>query len=141
MKIKVVREGDLYHFVGKANNEIKLHIDAGAEIGGENKGFRPMEMLLYSLAGCSGIDLISILNKQKQKLEYIRIEIEAEREKNKIPSLFTKIHVCFFLAGKLNNIKIEKALKLTFEKYCSVAKTLEVKSKISYSFNIINNSN
>lgn len=137
MKIQVVRENNLYHFVGKVNNQLKIHMDAGSNIGGQNKGIRPMEMLLYGLAGCSGIDLISILNKKKQKLEYVKIEIEAKREVNKIPSLFTNIHVCFFLKGELDNIQIQKALDLTFNKYCSVAKILDKSAKISHSFQII----
>lgn len=141
MKIQVVRENNLYHFVGKANNQVEIHMDAGEDIGGRNLGVRPMTMLLYGLAGCSGIDLISILNKQKQNVEHIKIVIEAQREINKIPSLFTKIHVCFFLQGNLNNIKIKKALDLTFNKYCSVAQILNKSSKISYSFNIIKHFN
>lgn len=139
MKIKVIRESKLFHFVGKTNDGVEVHMDGDKNIGGKNKGVRPMEMLLYGLAGCSGIDIVSILSKQRQNLEHIEIEIEAEREKEKYPSLFTKINVKFFLKGNLNIIKVQKALKLVFDKYCSVAKTLDKFSKISYSFEIISN--
>lgn len=136
MKIKVDRIDGLFHFVGKDINGTEVHMDAAETIGGTDKGIRPMQMLLYGLAGCSGIDVVSILNKQKQTIEDISIEIEAEREKDKQPSLFTEIHVHFILKGKIDEIKAQKALDLTFDKYCSVAKTLDQYAKITYSFSI-----
>lgn len=136
MKIKVDRIDGLFHFVGKDANGTEVHMDASETIGGTDKGIRPMQMLLYGLAGCSGIDVVSILNKQKQTIDGISIEIEAEREKDKQPSLFTEIHVRFILKGKIDEIKAQKALDLTFDKYCSVAKTLDQYAKITYSFSI-----
>lgn len=135
MNIKLIRKDKMFHFVGKTNNGIEIHMDASKDIGGEDKGIRPMTMLLYALGGCSGIDMVLILKKQKQKLDHIEIEIQGEREQNK--NLFTKIHVHFLFQGNLNIQKIEKALKLTFTKYCSVARTLNSSAKISYSFSII----
>lgn len=139
MKIKMIRKNELFHFIGKSDNGVEVHIDADESVGGTGKGIRPMMILLYGLAGCSGIDVVSILNKQKQNLKHIEIEIEAEREKDKHPSLFTKIYVNFLLTGALDSAKVQKALDLTFDKYCSVAKTLDRFSKICYSFKIISN--
>jgi putative redox protein len=68
MKIKVDRKNKAYHFEGENEDGIKINMDANPEIGGDRKGVRPMEMLLYGLAGCSAIDLISILEKSKQEL-------------------------------------------------------------------------
>lgn len=136
MKIKVDRIDGLFHFVGKDANGTEVHMDAAQTIGGTDKGIRPMQLLLYGLAGCSGIDVVSILNKQKQTIDDISIEIEAEREQDKHPALFTDIHVHFILKGEIDEMKAQKALDLTFDKYCSVAKTLDKFSKITYSFSI-----
>jgi putative redox protein len=138
MKIKVDRKNKAYHFEGENEDGIKINMDANPEIGGDRKGVRPMEMLLYGLAGCSAIDLISILEKSKQELLDISVEVEAEREKDKTPTLFTAIKVSFLLKGSLDEMKVKRALDLTFEKYCSVALTLNKTAKITYDY-IINN--
>jgi putative redox protein len=138
MKIKVDRKNKAYHFEGENEDGIKINMDANPEIGGDRKGVRPMEMLLYGLAGCSAIDLISILEKSKQELLDISVEVEAEREKDKTPALFTAIKVSFLLKGSLDEMKVKRALDLTFEKYCSVALTLNKTAKITYDY-IINN--
>ncbi|MCB9202531.1 MAG: OsmC family protein [Flavobacteriales bacterium] len=138
MKIRVERQDGLFHFVGKDNNGTEIHMDAAEKIGGTDKGVRPMQMLLYGIAGCSGIDVVSILNKQKQTLDDIAIDIEAEREEGKIPSLFTKINVHYTLKGNLDENKVKRALELTFTKYCSVSKIIEKTAEITYSYSIEN---
>ena len=137
MKIKVNREEGLFHFVGEEKDTKQIHMDASEEIGGTDKGIRPMQMLLYGIAGCSGIDMVSILKKQKQNLVDISIEVNAEREKEAVPSLFTDIQVHFILKGDLDAVKVQKALDLTFTKYCSVALTIGKTAEIGYSFEII----
>jgi putative redox protein len=112
-------------------------MDASPEIGGQNLGFRPMQVLLAGLGGCSSIDVISILKKQKQPVLDIRVTIDGERAKNEVPSLFTDIHVHFTLAGDLDEEKVKKAVDLSMDKYCSVAKTLEKTATITHSFSIV----
>jgi putative redox protein len=123
----------------KAINEegAELHIDGAEKVGGENKGFRPMQLILAGLGSCSAIDIISILKKQKQPLEDIRILIDGEREKDKIPSLFEDIHIHFILKGKLDEKKVKRAVDLSMNSYCSVTKILEKTAKITYSFEIV----
>ena len=116
----------------------KVHMDASPDIGGTDHGFRPMQMLLAALGGCSTIDLIAILKKQKQPLEDIKITITGEREKGVVPSLFTEAHVHFTLYGNLDEDKVKKAVVLALEKYCSVAKTLEKTAKVTHSIEIVN---
>ena len=96
------------------------------------KGVSPMELLLMGVAGCSSIDIISILKKQKQKFKELTIEVSGEREKGELPSLFKKIHADVFIHGDVDPKKAIKAAELSFEKYCSVSKTLEATAEITY---------
>ena len=123
----------------KATNEdgAAIHIDGSSIVGGENNGFRPMQLLLAGLGSCSSIDIISILKKQKQPLEDIRVLVDGEREKDKTPSLFKDIHIHFILQGNLDEKKVKRAVDLSMNTYCSVTKTLEKTAKITYSFEII----
>ncbi|CAN5352621.1 OsmC family protein [soil metagenome] len=119
-------------------NGNKVHIDASPDIGGTDRGFRPMQMVLAALGGCSSIDIISILKKQKQPLEDIRITVTGEREKGAVPSLFNEAHVHFTFYGNLDEDKVKKAVVLSVEKYCSVVKILEKTATITHSFEIVN---
>ncbi|MBR9999078.1 MAG: OsmC family protein [Cyclobacteriaceae bacterium] len=137
MRITLERMNHAVHL--KATNEdgAVIHVDGAAAVGGENKGFRPMQLLLAGLGSCSSIDIISILKKQKQPLEDIRIIVEGEREKDKIPSLFQDIHVHFIFKGNLDEKKVKRAVDLSMKSYCSVTKTLEKTARITYSFEIV----
>lgn len=137
MHIKLQQDGSSFHFVAQNEQKNEVHMDASPAIGGQNKGARPMEMLIMGLGGCSAIDVISILNKQKITVEGLSIEIDAEREKDAVPSLFTKIHVSFIFTGPLDQNKAERAVALSMEKYCSVAKTLEKTAVITSSIKIL----
>ena len=97
------------------------------------KGVSPMELLLMGVAGCSSIDIISILKKQKQYFEDLTIEVEGQREKVDLANLFKKIHAEVKFAGDVDAKKAFKACELSFTKYCSVSKMLEDKAKISFS--------
>jgi putative redox protein len=138
MKIELNRKNDAFHLeaVNESGNTIQM--DGSPAIGGNNLGFRPMQLLLAALGGCSTIDIVSILRKQKQPLEDIKIVVDGEREPNVEPSLFQDIHVHYTLKGKLDEDKVKKAVDLSMQKYCSVAKTLESTAKITYSFTIEN---
>ena len=137
MKITLSRQNDAVHFLAKNEQDVSFNIDGSPEIGGENKGFRPMQLLLAALGGCSSIDVVSILKKQRQVLEGFDIEVDGEREAGKEPSLFQDIVVTFKLKGvTLDPDKVKKAVALSMEKYCSVAKTLEATAKITYRINL-----
>lgn len=137
MKITLKRQDDAFHLL--ATNELgkEVHIDAGPSIGGHNLGARPMELLIMGLGGCSSIDVISILKKFRQNLEDIQVTIDAEREPNVEPSLFTTIHAHYSLTGNLDKDKVERALKLSIDKYCSVARILEKTATITYTYEIL----
>lgn len=137
IKIELNRLNDAYLMEGVNEHGNKVQMDASPEIGGGNNGMRPMQMLLAAMGGCSSFDLINILKKQRQDLKDIKVTVTGEREKDVMPSLYTEVHAHFRLFGNLDHDKVEKAVVLAVEKYCSVAKTLEAKAKITYSFEII----
>jgi putative redox protein len=137
IKIELKRLNDAFHFEAANENGNSVHIDASPDIGGTNQGMRPMQMLLAALGGCSSIDVVNILKKQKQDLKDIQVTITGEREKDAIPSLYTEVHAHFKLFGNLDKDKAEKAVNLAVDKYCSVAKTLEKTAKVTHSFEII----
>ena len=97
------------------------------------QGVSPMELLLMGVAGCSSIDIISILKKQKQHFKDLTIEVEGEREKVELANLFKKIHAKVKFTGDVDPKKAHKACELSFTKYCSVSKMLEGKAEISFS--------
>lgn len=137
IKIEINRLNDSFHMEALNEQGNSVHIDASPEIGGGNNGMRPMQLLLAAMGGCSSIDIINILKKQRQDLKDIKITVTGEREKDAVPSLYTEVHVHFKLFGNLDRDKAEKAVTLSVEKYCSVAKTLEKTAKVTYSFEII----
>jgi putative redox protein len=137
IKIEVNRLNDAYHMEAVNEQGNRVEMDGAPDIGGANLGMRPMQMLLAAMGGCSGIDVISVLKKQRQDLRDIKITITGEREKDAVPSLYTEVHAHFRLYGNVDPQKAEKAVNLSVEKYCSVARTLEKNAKITYSFEIL----
>lgn len=136
MNVHLKRINQAFHYEVENATGNLISLDGNPAIGGENKGFRPMELMLAGIAGCSSIDVGLILSKQKQVLEGLEVKVEAEREKDKTPALFTDIHVHFILKGNLDPNKAKRAVELSMDKYCSVAKILEKTANITYSFEI-----
>jgi len=101
-----------------------LRIDTSPESGGENFGMRPMQLLLIGLGGCSGIDIVSILKKQRQRVDRFSISIEGEREQGVEPALWKDATIVFHLEGDIDADKAQRACALSIDKYCSVAETL-----------------
>lgn len=96
------------------------------------KGVSPMETILMAVASCSGIDIVSILKKQRQEITDFKAEVEGERVVVDDAKPFKSINVKFFLEGKIDSAKAQKAAELSFEKYCSVSKTLEPNVEIGF---------
>ena len=135
MKIKLINKAG-YH--SKIENQNGNYIDIDNKSDIDPKGVSPMELLLMGVAGCSSIDIISILKKQKQKFEKLTIEVEGIREKGELPALFQKIHSKIKFDGKIDKKKAFRACELSFTKYCSVSKTLEATADITFSVYINN---
>lgn len=101
-----------------------LRLDIPVDQGGNGSGFRPMQTLLAALAGCSSVDIISILKKQRQELTNIKIDVDGKREEGKEPALWKEVDIKFILEGVIEESKAKRAVDLSLEKYCSVAETL-----------------
>jgi putative redox protein len=116
-------EGD-FGFEAKDSSGNVVRMDSNPEIGGKGFGSRPMQLLLMGLGGCAGIDIVSILKKQRQNVEGFDMKIEGEREAGVEPSLWKTVNVVFELKGNIDVEKARKACALSMDKYCSVGETL-----------------
>ncbi|OCX51366.1 osmotically inducible protein OsmC [Mucilaginibacter sp. PPCGB 2223] len=122
--IELARLHGDFGFEAKDENGHSVRMDSSPESGGENFGVRPMQMLLMGLAGCSGIDVISILKKQRQDVTDYKMVVNGDRETGKEPSLWKDVSIDFHIYGNVDQDKAERAVELSVNKYCSVAATL-----------------
>lgn len=113
-----------------------IRMDGSTSIGGLEGGFSPMQLLLAGAGGCSAIDIIGILKKQKQDLQDLKVEVDGDRQKKDTYSEFTTIHLHYIFTGDLDERKVERAINLSLDKYCSVTKTLRKTSEITHSYEI-----
>ena len=141
MEVVLKRIDDDFHFEGMGSSSVPVHIDAAEGIGGHNAGARPMELLLMGIGGCTAIDVILILKKQRQTIEDFQIRISGNREKiegtEKTP--FNEINIQFELKGAIDGNKALKAIQLSMEKYCSATAQLEPSATITHT--LVLNSN
>ncbi|WP_028399930.1 OsmC family protein [Ectobacillus panaciterrae] len=112
----------------------ELKMDAAEEAGGQNSGARPTELLLHAVAGCTGIDIISILQKMRLNPVSFHMEVEGTRAEDH-PKRFTKVHIHYALEGELPEDKVIRAIMLSKDKYCSVSHSLSAAITVSYSIN------
>lgn len=131
--VEMTRVDDAFHFEALGGDKIVTHIDAAAAIGGSNSGTRPMELILMGLGSCAAIDAILILKKMKQEVTDFRIVVEGKRDANATPAPFEAIEVRFILRGtNLSEKKVNQAVQLGMEKYCSVGAMLEKSATITW---------
>lgn len=124
-------------FLGETESGHAVLMDGSPAAGGRNLGPRPMEMLLLGAGGCTSFDVIAILKKSRQAVSDCYVELTAERAESD-PKVFTKIHMHFVVTGK--NIKpeaVEKAIKLSAEKYCSASIMLGAMAAVTHDFEVI----
>jgi putative redox protein len=139
VKIELERVNGDYGFEAKDQSGHIVKTDTSPDGGGEDFGVRPMQMLLMALGSCSGIDIVMILNKQRQEINAFSMKIEAERESGKTPALWKNIHINFMLKGDISPEKAQRACELSINKYCSVAETLRLAGcKISWEVKVEN---
>ena len=123
--------------VGKSHSGHSITMDGPPEIGGDNLGVRPMEMLLLGVAGCTMIDVVTTLKKMRQELTHCETKVNAKRADDH-PKVFTDIHIQFIIKGNaLDSKKVEKAIKLSAEKYCSASIMLGKTASITHAFEIL----
>ena len=124
MRATVNWAGDV-RFDGCSGSGHRVAIDGPPELGGQNQGIRPMELMLLGVGGCTSFDVVNILRRGREDLVDCVTEIEADRA-DADPKVFTRIHFHFRVTGRgLNPRKVERAIRLTAEKYCSASIMLE----------------
>jgi putative redox protein len=138
MKVTLQRVNDNFHFQLKNERGHVIDVDNRSEYGGDDLGASPMELLLMGIAGCSSIDIITILKKQRQEITSFKSEVEGIRLPIEDAKPFKEITVTFFLEGEIDADKAMRAAELSFDKYCSVSKTLEPTATINFKI-ILNN--
>ena len=125
-------------FIGDSESGHALVMDADPSAGGRNTGPKPMELLLISAGGCSGMDIISVLKKKRQEVTGLEIQVKGEKAGD-YPMKFTDITLKFIVRGRnISESAVKRAIELSMTKYCSVKATLEGTAKIQYSYKIIN---
>lgn len=124
-------------FVGESGSGHAIVIDGPPDHGGRNMGMRPMELLLLGVGACSSFDVVQILQKGRNDIVDCTAEVTAERV-DAIPSVFSKIHLHFKVSGKdLKASAVERAVKLSAEKYCSASIMLSKAVDITHDFEVI----
>jgi putative redox protein len=136
MKIEINRLDDAFNFEAVNEEGKTIQVDAATAIGGHNLGMRPMQLLLSAIATCSVFDMLIILKKQRQDVKDVKITVVGEREKDAVPAPFTEIDMKFTFFGDLDIEKVQKAVTMGVEKYCSVGATFDKSIKVSYSCEI-----
>lgn len=131
------KSGALFEAANDRGQSIVL--DGPADIGGVDGGMRPMEMLLVSLAGCSAVDVLHILQKGRQPIDDLRITVDGTR-KDEIPAVFESVHLVFEAGGGVPLGKLQRAVDLSMEKYCSVSKMLAPTVNITAEAKILDDS-
>lgn len=122
--------------LGEAGSGHGVVMDGPPEFGGRNLGVRPMEMLLLGMGGCTQFDVLLILRKARQEVTDCVVELEAERAEID-PKVFTRIHVHFILTGKaLSEKQVERAIKLSAEKFCSASIMLGAMATVTHDYEI-----
>jgi putative redox protein len=130
-----LRDGVCFDATTESGHTITM--DGAPEHGGLDRGSRPMELMLSGLGGCSAFDVVHILRKARQKVEGCVVELEAERH-NEPPRVFTKIHLHFKVSGQnLSKSKVERAVHLSAEKYCSASIMLSKSVEITHDVEIL----
>ena len=135
MKANVVQVRGIT-FAGKAESNHWVAMDGPSDFKGSDAGTRPKELLLIGLGGCTGSDVAAMLSKMKEQTDRFEIDLDAETA-TEHPKVFTKIHITYkFWGEKLNQSNLEKAIKLSQEKYCAVSAMLKKAVDISHSIEI-----
>lgn len=137
MKLHLKKTDGIFGMILNNETGAEVELNATPAIGGELKGFRPMELLAGSLPACSTIDVLNILNKQKIQPKIFEVETEATRRESETAATFEHIHLIFKCSDEVPREKVERAIKLSKDKYCSVSKILEPTCEISWELHMI----
>lgn len=136
MDAKVTWKNDM-SFIGTADSGFKVNLGTSLELGGADDGFRPLELMAISLAGCTAMDVISILTKKRQEVSAFEVKVHADRAQDH-PKIFTQILIEYIVTGKnIEQAAVERAVELSETKYCSAQAMLKASTPIDHKITII----
>jgi putative redox protein len=139
MNARVTWKGGLT-FTGTADTGFSVQLGAEPSVGGDDDGFRPMELFAVGLAGCTGMDVISILRKKRQKITDFEVHVRANRASDH-PHVFTDIHVIYEVTGHdVDEAAVKRAIELSEDKYCPAHAMLRKAAEITSSYKILERS-
>ena len=128
---------DGFRFVATDTNGREMKIDASVEAGGKGDGYRPVELPLMGLAGCTGMDTVEILEKMREEVTGLTVTVKSKKKEG-VPSGYDGIHIEYEVRGKsLSKEKVERAVRLSEEKYCTVGRALSKTTSITHSITIV----
>lgn len=128
---------DGMRFSGVADSGHEVMMDAPSSVGGQDKGVRPIELLLISFGGCSGMDVISILRKKKQEVTGLEVNVQGEQAKDH-PHKYTSLHIEYLVSGRnVSEEAVRRSIELSLGRYCSVGATLGLAAEITHSYRIL----
>jgi putative redox protein len=131
MTAKVTWKGNM-SFTGTADSGFSVPVGTDPGVGGDNDGFRPMELLAVSLAGCTGMDVISILRKKRQKVTAFEVQVHSQKAEEH-PKVYTHMRIEYYFEGRnIDPAAVERAIELSTTKYCPVQKMLSLGVEIEH---------
>ncbi|TVR58997.1 MAG: OsmC family peroxiredoxin [Spirochaetaceae bacterium] len=137
MRVTLERVNDAVHFRATNEQGVLFDIDGSPEIGGTDAGFRPMQLVLAAVASCSAMDVVTILKKQRQRVDDVRIEATGARAEGVYPAPFLEIQLDYHVVGDVDPEKARKAVELGVDKYCSVAEMLRPGVKVKHTCTVL----
>jgi putative redox protein len=125
------------HFTGSADTGFGLTLDAAPEVGGQDMGFRPPELILMGLAGCTAMDVISILRKKRQDVTGFEVRVSGDQADD-FPMVFTDIHITYVVRGHgVDPAAVERSIELSETKYCMATAMLRQVADITSSYEVV----
>ena len=138
MDVVTLRWGGKRQFVSWDKDGHSIIMDASSEYKGEGTGIRPLQVFLQGLAGCTGMDVISILEKKRQDVRALEIDVEADQRTDEYPKIYTDIRLHFRVTGfRVKSVAVARSIELSEEKYCSVGGMLGPQTTVHTSYEII----
>jgi putative redox protein len=132
MKVQLQQVDDQIQFQAQSESGYDFMVASADEL----EGVSPMEMVALGLGSCSSVDILNILEKQRQTVERYDVDVDAERATDEVPAVFTHLHVHYTVDGDVEPEKVRRAIELSLDKYCSVSRMLEKTAEISYAFTV-----
>ncbi|MGA0254692.1 MAG: OsmC family protein [Rhodothermales bacterium] len=137
VNVHLERQAAAFHFKATNADGHSIDIDDGtAYEDGKGHGVGPMQLLMMAIGGCSGVDLVSILQKGRQRIDSFTIDVTGTKPDGVAPSVYETVEVHFNLEGDVDPSRVHRAIELSLGKYCSVSRILEKTADISYRYTV-----